>query len=243
MKKILISAALSIAMLSSMVQAGTAKFIPENTTVSDIINSKGGNLQKMYKESPEFFTTSERLSDDLELEQILIASFDEKFVQKKETYSTEEYTHLMNSYFIDALKTNNSELADFILYKSGAIIDVNYQGSVNPRISPLQAAATGLGIDGGNIEYFIKLIEMGADPSEVTKNYNIPLMSLAATVDNYKIVLYLALIGQNVMHVDDYEFYALDYATRNDAYKTTIILSNLINEYTKGAAKKNKIVE
>lgn len=241
MKKILISVAITMSLLSASVQAEGTKFVSENTTVADIISSKSANIQKMYETNPEFFITSERLEDDLELEEMLIASFDEKFVKRKSEFSTKEYNHLMNSYFIDALKTSNSNLADFILYKSGAIIDVNYQGSEDPKISPLQAAATSIEIEGGNIEYFIKLVEMGADPSELTKGYDIPLMSLAATVDNYKIVLYLAMLGENIMHVDGYDYYPLDYAVKNESYKSVSVLTNLIKIYKNNIEEKRKL--
>lgn len=238
MKKIFISAAISLSLLGGVSNA-EGRFVSENTTIKDIISTKNKNIQKLFSVNPELLTTSEKLEEDIELEQMLIEKFDEKFVKNKSQYTPEEYNHMMNSYFVDALKTNKGNLADFILYKSGALIDVNFKQSENPTLTPLMATTTAMNADGGDIEYFIKLIEMGADYKEITTNYNIPLMSLAATVDNYKIVLYLAMLGENVMHLDDLDYYPLDYAVRNDAHRTTVILTDLITQYKNEIEKRN----
>lgn len=242
MKKIFISAAISLALLGGVSNA-EGRFVSENTTVADIVSTKNKNIQKLFSVNPELLTTSEKLEEDIELEQMLIEKFDEKFVKNKSQYTPEEYNHMMNSYFVDALKTNKGDLADFILYKSGALIDVNFKQSESPTLTPLMATTTAMNANGGDIEYFIKLIEMGADYKEVTTNYNIPLMSLAATVDNYKIVLYLAMLGENVMHLDDLDYYPLDYAVRNDAHRTTVVLTDLITQYKNAIEKRNNSIQ
>lgn len=232
MNKILLSTLLLISVSTTNLYA-EAKFVSKNTSIKDIISTKSENINKAYKKNADLFTTIEKTEDDLKFENKLIEGFKNNYIGLKDTYETKEYNNLMNSYFVDALKTGNNRLADLILYDSGAVIDVNFKKTERPRITPLTAVATAIGKDGGDIEYFIKLIEMGANPNELTMGYDIPLMSLAATVDNYKIVFYLAMLGQNIMHVDGLDYYPLDYAVRNDSYRSIIIIGNLINEYKK----------
>ncbi len=240
-KKILSSAVLSVMLMSNAVNAET-KIVPQGTSVDTLIAKQHKNIQHSFKERPELFRTSERTKDDVEMEKMLIENFKNNFVSQKPEFSQDDYDFIMNSYFVDALKTGNRNLADYILYESEANIDPNFK-SKNPKNTPLMAVATSFSFDGGDIEYFIKLIEMGADPSEMTKTNNTPLMSFAATVDNYKIVLYLIMLGENPMHMDNLDFYPLDYAVRNDAHKTTIILTNVIDQYRKIILKDIKTKE
>ena len=234
MKKRLIATTILMSFLSIGIHA-------EETSIDKMVAESGKiHLINSYEKEPEIYKNAERLEEDLELETLLIERFKEKFVNLKDTFKDGEYDKLMNSYFIDALKTNNSRLADFILNDSGAEIDVNYDQNENPKITPLQAAATSIGMDGGNIEYFMKLVDMGADYKAISNKKNIPLMSLAATVDNYKIVYYLALMGENIMHIDDYDYYPLDYAIRNSSSKSTLILVGLMDEFRKRYEKKEK---
>lgn len=202
----------------------------KNFDIKKEMEIEKGNIKHLYLKNPELFTTNNRNSEDLELESLMIEKFKEKFFDKKEDYSQEEYDELMNSYFVDALKTGNRNLADEILFNSGANIDLEYM-SKNPINNPLMAIASSFAYDGGDIEYFIKLVKMGANPSFKTDGSRMSLMSLAANVDNYKIVLYLISIGENPMYLDDFDYYAMDYAVKNDSTRTIIILSKIITEY------------
>ena len=209
------------------------------TTEDIILKGKNEGILKVYKQSPEFFKTNERLKIDLDLENKMIEKFKKSFFDKRSEFDKNDYDLKMNKFFIDALKTGNRNLADAILYDSKAKIDVNFR-SDSPKNTPLSAVATSFAYNGGDIEYAIKLIEMGADTNEVTLKNNIPLMSLAAIANNYKIVLYLAMIGKNPMYLDGLDYYPLDYASKNNAYETTIILTKIIDNYVKEINKNKK---
>lgn len=249
MKKNVITLIL-LSVLSSSVFAGTTtttvnsnvntvKNETTKETTKDIILKQSPNIIKMYNKDPQFFETSKRLKSDMKIEDEMIASLKKIYIEKKDTFKKSDYNLTMNKLFVDALKTGNNKLADVILYDSGAKIDVNFR-SDSPNNTPLSALATSFAYDGGDIEYFIKLVNMGANINEKTLKNNIPLMSLAAMANNYKIVLYLTMLGQNPMHLDDLDFYPLDYAVRNNAYQTTILLTKVIDTYTKELKKDKK---
>lgn len=213
-------------------------------SLEQLIGQENNNIQKLYFKNSEYFRTSERLSGDIEFEEMMIEKFkkdifplkDEMIKANPET-GLDKYSQLINGFFIDALKTGRPLLADELMYRSGALIDVNFM-SDSPKNNPLMAIATSTVFEGGDIEYFIKLINKGADFQKYTSKNRVSLMSLAASVDNYKIVLYLAMKGENPMHLDGLDYYPLDYAARNDASKTVIILTNIISEYKKQIEKK-----
>lgn len=210
----------------------------KNFDVESVMMTESKNLKSLYLKNKEFFVTNERNQADLEMESMIIEGFKSSVFNKKETLSKEDYDLLLNGYFVDALKSGHRNLADEILFNSGAEIDVNFI-SDNPRNTPLMALATSFAYDGGDIEYFVKLVKMGADYSYIIKKSNIPLMSLAANVDNYKIVLYLIGLGENPMHLDNFDYYPLDYSIKNGSDKTTLILTTIISEYKKEYERKH----
>lgn len=213
-------------------------------SLEQLIGKENSNIQKLYFKNSEYFRTSKRLSGDIEFEEIMIEKFksdifplkDEMIKANPET-GLDKYNKLINGFYIDTLKTGRPLLADELMYRSGALIDVNFM-SDSPKNNPLMAIATATVFDGGDIEYFIKLVNEGADYQKYTSKNRVSLMSLAASVDNYKIVLYLAMKGENPMHLDGLDYYPLDYAARNDASKTVIILTNIISEYKKQIEKR-----
>lgn len=206
--------------------------IKRNTPVVELILEDNKNIRALYKKNPEMFKTSERIEADLEVEKMIASKFKELYFDQKDSYDSNEYNKMMNGYFVDALKAGHRNLADDIFYNSGAEIDLNYM-SDSPKNTPLMAVATSFAYDGGDIEYFIKLIKMGADFTYLTETNKVSLMSLAASVDNYKIVFYLAMIGENPMHLDGFDYYPLDYAQKNDSHMSTLILTQIIKEYKK----------
>lgn len=217
----------------------TYPIIARGTPVVELILEDNKNIRTLYKKNPEMFKTSERIEADLEVEKMISSKFKELYFDQKDTYPEDEYNKLMNGYFVDALKSGHRNLADDIFYNSGAKIDLNYM-SDSPKNTPLMAVATSFAYEGGDIEYFIKLVKMGANPSYLTETNKVSLMSLAASVDNYKIVFYLAMIGENPMHLDGFDYYPLDYAQRNDSYMSTLVLTQIIQEYKKQIELRSK---
>lgn len=237
MKKILLATMIA-GFFSFSAQALTIEEAKGIDKVQTLIAEENDNIQKIYLKNPDFFSTNERNKADLEMETMLIDSFKDKVFTKKSTMNEEEYNKMLNGYFVDALKSGHRNLADEILFNSGATIDLNYM-SDSPKNNPLMAIATSFSYDGGDIEYFMKLVQMGADYTYTTKQNNVPLMSLASAVNNYKIVLYLAMKGESPMHLDGFDYYPMDYAVKNDAAQTIITLTSIINEYKKQIEARN----
>lgn len=206
--------------------------VSKNVTSSELLLDSNDNTRKLYIKNPDFFKTSERIKADIEAEEILLQGFKDKVLPRKEYMKEADYNYMMNDYFVNALNSGHRNLADLILFDSGTKIDLNFM-SKSPIKNPLLAIATNDSYDGGDVEYFIKLVKLGANPSFLTNKNKISIMGMAATVDNYKIVLYLTTLGENPMHLDNYEYYPLDYAVRNDSYKSILILTNVITEYKK----------
>lgn len=233
----------SALLLSGYAQAETINYngmdISKETSADVFLEKSNKNIKTLYKQNSDFFITSKRVKADLEMEGILIDGFKEKVFPRSKFMNKTDYDNMMSDYFVNALNSGHRNLADEILFESGAKIDVNFMSN-SPKKNPLLALATYNGYDGGDIEYFIKLVNMGADHSFLTKTNKVSLMGMAATVDNYKIVLYLSMLGENPMHLDGFEYYPLDYALRNDANKTILVLTNIINEYKKQIENKNK---
>ncbi len=238
MKKILF-ATLITGIFSLSAQALTLEEAKSLKQVQTLIAEENDNIQKIYLKNPDFFSTNTRTKSDLEMESMLVERFNELYFSQKDTYDPKEYNNTMNGFFVDALKSGHRSLADEILFSSGADIDLNYM-SDNPKNNPLMAIATSFSYDGGDIEYFIKLVQMGADYQYTTKQNNVSLMSLAAAVNNYKIVLYLAMKGESPMHLDGFDYYPMDYAIKNDASQTILTLTSIINEYKKQIEIRNE---
>lgn len=237
MRKILLTT-LMASMFSLNASALTMEEAQSIKQVQTLISEENSNIQKIYLKNPEFFNTNDRVKSDVEMEDMLIEKFGEMYFSQKEIFDETEYTNLMNGFFVDALKSGHRNLADKILFESGANIDLNYMSS-NPINNPLMAVATSFAYDGGDIEYFMKLVQMGADFTYTTEQNNVPLMSLASAVNNYKIVLYLAMKGESPMHLDGFDYYPMDYAVRNDASQTILTLSSIIKEYKNQIEAKN----
>ena len=108
------------------------------------------------------FETTKKLEEDYMLEEELIKKFKEVVYPKKEFMTKVDFDKEMNEYFLDALRTGRSKLALSIQFDSGAEIDVNGY-SEELKSSPLMALATALGVDGGDIEMFMRLILEGAE--------------------------------------------------------------------------------
>lgn len=210
---------------------------PETTTAEFLLDANE-NIRKIYKKTPNFFKTSQRVKADIEMEDILIEGFKKNVFPRSEYMDKNDFDNMMSDYFVNALNSGHSRLADEILFNSGATIDVNFL-SDSPKKNPLAAVATYNGYDGGDIEYFVKLVNMGANHSYLTEKNKVSLMGLAAAMDNYKIVLYLAMLGENPMHLDGFEYYPLDYASKNNSNRTIIVLTNIIEEYKKQIEARN----
>ena len=161
MKKILLTT-LMAGIFSINAQALTFEDAKSIKQVQTLISEENDNIQKIYLKNPEFFNTNKRTKSDLEMEEMLLERFNEIYFSKKENFEQKKYDNIMNGFFVDALKSGHRLLADEILFNSGATIDLNYMSS-NPKNNPLMAIATSFSYDGGDIEYFIKLVQMGAD--------------------------------------------------------------------------------
>tara|TARA_Y100000588_G_scaffold112523_1_gene123412 strand:- start:63808 stop:64692 length:885 start_codon:yes stop_codon:yes gene_type:complete len=206
--------------------------VDRNATLEELIERQPTLTKSMAVNSHEYFETTKKLEEDYMLEDELIKKFKEVVYPKKEFMEKADFNKEMNEYFLDALRTGRSNLALSIQFDSGAEIDVNGY-SEELKNSPLMALATGQGIDGGDIEMFMRLVLEGAEYDYNKLDRNLPLISLAAAADNYKIVMYLISLGQNPAQLDKLESYPINYARMNGAKRSEYILIYAINLATK----------
>lgn len=185
------------------------------------------NLDEIKKTNPKWFENESLSKEDQQVENILIKNVKKKYFDKK-TLTKKEMFQLY-TYYVDFIMQGFNKAAESIWNYSqenkNFNINVNYYNKHG--ISPLIAAAISR-LNGGNVEYAIKLIKRGANPNQVTPKENISVLSLAATKDNYKVLAVLLASGANFMKKDNYGFIPYDYAEKHHSTKSLFILSKVM---------------
>lgn len=193
------------------------------TKIKDILHKLPENFIKNYKEEQDMFKTSQKTEADVEFEKEMVLNFKEKIYPLSKTMTKKDYEIMISDYYIDALKTGMNLLADDLRLNSGVSISKDYV-STEIKNDAIVAVATGMSFDGGDIETFMKLISEGGNISKRYGELDISLLSLAASVDNYKIVAFLLLSGESSYYVDGLGDYAIDYAFQAEAKKSSILI-------------------
>lgn len=152
-----------------------------------------------------------------------------KGLQKKyfdaNVYGEKEQEEL-NNLFVNLISLGMNEAADDIWNNKNVKIDLS-RYSAN-GLTPLMAASI-TPIDGGNVEYAIKLVSNGADVNQGAKKSNLSPVSLASTVDNYKVVAYLILKGAKFMIQDNLELRPIDYALQNNSVRSAAVIKESLD--------------
>lgn len=176
-----------------------------------------------FKDNPYFKNApvdSERSAKEKEF----IGNLETKYF-KKDVLSQEEQDEL-NNLFVNFISLGMNNAADTIWNNKKVHIDLNRYS--DNGLTPLMAASI-TPIEGGNIEYAIKLVDNGADVNQGAKKSDISPVSLASTVDNYKVVAYLILKGAKFMSQDKLELRPIDYALKNNSVKSAAVIKESLD--------------
>lgn len=153
----------------------------------------------------------------------------------KENYNKEE----LNELFINFISMGLNEAADHILNNENTDIEIN--GFNKRGITPLIAASIST-TAGGNTEYALKLIKLGADVNLGTLANKMSPTSFASITDNYQVLGLLIAAGSKFMKEDGLDYRPIDYAIANNSERSATILSEALSARIKEEMKKEPIL-
>lgn len=211
----------------AMIVSGTALADVQPNVENKVDNSvkvqesKPVTIEELIKKDPAIFK-NEPLSD------ISAARQKEELIKLNEKYfAINNYPEdELNELFVSFISLGHNEAADAILNNKNVKIDVNKYDKGGR--TPLMAAAFA-GIQGGNVEYAKKLVDLGADVNLGTVKADYTPISMAATVNNYKVVAYLILKGALFMKKDKLDYMPIDYAMRNNSVQSAKIIQQALS--------------
>lgn len=184
------------------------------------VPAKKVTVEELANSNSEFFK-NEPLSDvSAERQKIVIEHLKAKYLDAK-NYNEAELNELFNSF----IAFGHNEAADLILNNGNVKIDVNRYNEKG--LTPLMAAAIAP-IKGGNVEYAKKLVELGADVNLASNGTGFAPISMATTVNNYKVVAYLILKGATFMKADKLGYMPIDYALKNNSLESAKIIKEAL---------------
>lgn len=214
---------------------GSSSFVFANESASTTQLKNEANQQTTVKKSEidynnPFFKNAELSDVAKEHQKASIKKLDEKYFSI-DNYNQEELNELFTSF----ISLGMNEAADYILNNKKVNIDLERYSEQG--LTPLMAAAIAP-IEGGNVEYAKKLIDLGVDINKGTKNTDITPTSLASNVNNYKVVGILIFNGALFMKEDKLNFRPIDYALRNNSVESARIIKEALTEQLKAINNK-----
>lgn len=256
MIKKLLSTAIAIALSSSTI-AIAKDFVDENSIDSE--ENQVHNIMtleikpttdkyepetKEVKDESNDFEILDRLLSEYkapELDEIQI-KYQKESIEKinelyfdKENYNKEE----LNELFINFISMGLNGAADHILNNENTDIEIN--GFNKRGITPLIAASIST-TAGGNTEYALKLIKLGADVNLGTLANKMSPTSFASITDNYQVLGLLIAAGSKFMKEDGLDYRPIDYAIANNSERSASILSEALSARIKEEMKKEPIL-
>lgn len=218
-------------LLALSIGAQSMAFAQENTPVVEkkLEQKAAINPVAIDYNSPMF--KNEPLTEKNKQYQELIIKRTNEIYFNAKNYNQKE----LNELFINNISFGYNEAADLILNNPNVKLDLNATNSEN--LTPLMAAAI-TPIKGGNVEYAKKLIDMGANMNQGTIPVGYTPISMAATMNHYKVVALLVLKGAQFMKEDQLQFRPIDHAMRNNSTESLAILQQATIEQLKTINKK-----
>lgn len=191
------------------------------TPINDIaVPAKKVTVEDLAKSNSAFFI-NEPLSDvSAKQQQLEIKQLKAKYLDVK-NYNEEELNELFTSF----IAFGHNEAADLILNDGHFKVDVNRYNEKG--LTPLMAASI-TPIKGGNVEYAKKLIDLGADVNLTSKGTEFSPISMATTVNNYKVVAYLIVKGAAFMKPDKLGYMPIDYALKNNSLESAKLIKEAL---------------
>lgn len=192
--------------------------------IMPIFSFASGNIEKSVLEKSELvindkndlFKNENISTASVEFQKNILTNIKIKYFDAN-NYPKEEIQDL----YVSTISLGLNEAADYLYHNPNTKIDIN--GYNFNGVTPLMAAAMAP-LKGGNVEYAKKLIDLGADINKGTKNTEITPISIAANVNNYKVLSLLIVNGALFMQKDKLDYRPIDYATKNNSIESALIL-------------------
>lgn len=173
-------------------------------------------------------------NDHIQYETDSIAKLEELYFSKG-IYTGKDIEEL----FVNFISMGLNKAADYIIDNENVDIDVN--GFNEKGITPLIATAISV-IEGGNSEYAVKLIKMGADVNLGTELNEMTPASFASITDNYQTLAIFLASGAKFMKIDRLDYRPIDYAIANNSENSAAILSEALSARVKFEMSKEPIL-
>lgn len=183
------------------------------------------NIVKVITELTENYEAPKLTDVEIEYQTEAIKKIDELYFDK-ENYNQEE----LNELFVNFITIGLNGAADHILNNEN--FKLNIEGYNEKGITPLIAAAMS-NIEGGNVEYAVKLIKLGADVNKGARGSNISPTSFTAITNNYKVLAVLIASDAKFMKEDLLDYRPIDYAIANNSEESASVLANALSARVK----------
>lgn len=197
----------------------TTTFIANADTLKQ--ETQVSKIETIIKDQNQIFINEPLSSTALDFQKKSIESMKIKYFDQN-NYPKEELHNL----YVSFISLGLNEAADYLYNNKNVQIDINEYNENG--FTPLMAAAMAP-IKGGNVEYAKKLIDLGADINKGAKRTEISPISIAANVNNYKVLSLLIVNGALFMKADKLEYRPIDYATKNNSVESALILKEALS--------------
>ena len=220
-------------LLAAMLVSNGVAFANDSASVAETqktTSEKANTANNGIDYNSPFFKNAELSDVAKEHQKASIKKLDEKYFSI-DNYNQEELNELFTSF----ISLGMNDAADHILNNKKVKVDLERYSEQG--LTPLMAAAIAP-IEGGNVEYAKKLIDLGVNINKGTKNTDITPTSLASNVNNYKVVGLLIFNGALFMKEDKLNFRPIDYALRNNSVESARIIKEALTEQLKSINSK-----
>lgn len=186
----------------------------------------------VIKNKMDLFKNETLSEQSIEFQKKSIESINKKYFEANH-YPKEEIQNL----YVSLISLGLNEAAEYLYLNPNTKIDINEYNENG--FTPLMAASMAA-MKGGNVEYAERLIKLGADVNKGSKKTEITPISIAANVNNYKVLSLLIVNGALFMKADKLDYRPIDYATKNNSLESALILREALTEKIKEVEERNK---
>lgn len=186
----------------------------------------------IIKNKMDLFKNEPLSEQSIEFQKKSIESINKKYFESN-NYPQEEIQNL----YVALISLGLNEAAEYLYLNPNTKIDIN--GYNENGFTPLMAASMA-SMKGGNVEYAERLIKLGAEVNKGSKKTEITPISIAANVNNYKVLSLLIVNGALFMKADKLDYRPIDYATKNNSLESALILREALSEKIKEVEERKK---
>lgn len=224
MKKTMIAIILSAMTIST--------YATESIEINSEVVKKEVTDNRIIKNQTDLFKNEPLTEQSIEFQRAAIVSINKKYFEQN-NYPKEEIHNL----YVSLISLGLNEAAEYLYLNPNTDIDVNEYNESG--FTPLMAAAMAP-LKGGNVEAADRLIKLGAEVNKGAKKSEITSISIAANVNNYKVLSLLLVNGALFMKADKLDYRPIDYAIKNNSLESALILKEALSEKIQEVTEKNK---